>query len=310
MALREVQWEVTNNCNLRCKHCVASSGRKRLNELSTDEALHALEVFRCSGVTRVSYTGGEPFSRSDFRTILRRTGMMGLATGVITNGTMLRQADLETLLEFGVRVGISLDGADVGTNDAIRGDGAFKAATGTLSACAAMGIPTQLYVTVMRTNIGQLRGLMELAKTLGCKGVRLNEVNIVGRARTFAPILALRLKECASLLAVVGEITAEVFGQRISQPDDECWVDGSSVFMASNGDLYLCSEILQRSPRLTIGNIRNKAGTGGLFGNPLARVQPLPLQRCKCCYHVSVSEDVTLVTNSKTTCPLVCGGSP
>ena len=37
MPLREIHWEVTNKCNLRCKHCLPMSGPARLDELTTEE---------------------------------------------------------------------------------------------------------------------------------------------------------------------------------------------------------------------------------------------------------------------------------
>ena len=34
-----VNWELTLACNLRCRHCGSSAGKKRPDELTTDEAL-------------------------------------------------------------------------------------------------------------------------------------------------------------------------------------------------------------------------------------------------------------------------------
>ena len=77
MPLREIHWEVTNKCNLRCKHCLPMSGPARDNELTIEEAMTALETFRAAGASKVYFTGGEPFSRKDFLGLLKRGSGVG-----------------------------------------------------------------------------------------------------------------------------------------------------------------------------------------------------------------------------------------
>ncbi|HCE66084.1 MAG TPA: mycofactocin radical SAM maturase, partial [Geobacter sp.] len=59
-------WEVTLACNLRCSHCLSSSGEKACNELTTAEALDLVEQLHTAGVFQVNFGGGEPFIRPDF----------------------------------------------------------------------------------------------------------------------------------------------------------------------------------------------------------------------------------------------------
>src|SRR3990167_9451132 len=156
MPLREIHWEVTNKCNLRCKHCLPMSGPVRPDELTTEEAMAALDTFRDAGASKVFFTGGEPFSRKDFPVLLDRTVALGMRASVITNATFLRSTTLELVKRLQVHLGVSLDGADEATNDAIRGQGSFKQAIKALKQCRDSGISTTLYVTVTAVNVKQL----------------------------------------------------------------------------------------------------------------------------------------------------------
>ena len=56
-------WEVSLACNLRCRHCLSSSGRPAPRELDTAEALDAVDQLHRAGVFQVNFGGGEPFLR-------------------------------------------------------------------------------------------------------------------------------------------------------------------------------------------------------------------------------------------------------
>src|SRR3989344_4489249 len=156
MPLREIHWEVTNKCNLRCKHCLPMSGPARPDELTTEEALATLDTFRDAGASQVFFTGGEPFSRKDFPALLDRTVAWGRGASFIPNAPLLRSATLELVKRLQVQFGVSIDGVDEATNDAIRGQGSFRQAVEVLRQCRDSGISTTLYITVTAANVEQL----------------------------------------------------------------------------------------------------------------------------------------------------------
>jgi len=153
MPLHEIHWEVTNKCNLQCKHCLPMSGPPRPGELTTEEAMAALDSFKGAGASKVFFTGGEPFSRRDFTALLERTVALGMRASVITNATYLQGEILGLLKRLEVKLGVSLDGANEATNDAIRGKGSFKKTFESLKRCQENGIATTLYVTVTAANV-------------------------------------------------------------------------------------------------------------------------------------------------------------
>jgi len=298
MLLREIHWEITNKCNLRCKHCLPMSGHARPGELTTEEAMTALDTFRDAGASKVFFTGGEPFSRKDFPTLLERTVALGMQASVITNATFLRSATLELVKRLQVQLGISLDGANETSNDAIRGQGSFRQAVEVLKQCRDSGISTTLYVTVTLANVKQLGALARLAREQGCSGIHFNEVTIAGRALSFSDELALSKEQKKRLPELVAQATSDVFGEELSEPNDRCWVDGETLYMTADGNLYVCSEVFQRRPDLAIGNVRSFLLKEWLERN----ISVYSGHGSRCCYSVRASEHVVFVGNVAPEC--------
>ena len=59
--LDELWIYTTLSCNLRCRHCLVSAGKKLKDELSTDEIKRVVDEAIELGVKRFYITGGEPF---------------------------------------------------------------------------------------------------------------------------------------------------------------------------------------------------------------------------------------------------------
>lgn len=294
----EVHWEVTNKCNLRCKHCLPASGPVRDQELTTGEAMAALESFRATGVSRINFTGGEPFGRKDFLDILEQTVALGMRAAVITNATLLQASMLEAVKRLGVELGISLDGADEMTNDSIRGQGSFGQVVLALQQCQVMGIPVTLYVTMTAANVHQVEALAVLAQAYACRGIHYNEVTIAGRAIGFSDELELSEEQKGALPGLVARVATDVFGEEVSEIDERCFVDGETFYMAANGELYVCSEVFQCRPELSIGNVRSF-----LFRSWFdERASVYVGNGHSCCYGMFTSPHVVFVGNVGSDC--------
>ena len=300
MTLREIHWEVTNECNLRCKHCLPMSGKPRVNELSVEEALRALDGFAAAGVSRLYFTGGEPFGRADILTLLHRAVALGMDADVITNATKLDDVAIKTASELGIRLGVSIDGADAATNDAIRGKGTFKRVIEALKRCQDAHVSVTLYTTVTGMNFGQLHALGMLAWEYECVSIHFSEVTLAGRALRFPMDLSLSTDQRSLLPETVARVASDVFGEKLSPPDERCWVDGTSLYMTADGNLYFCSEVFQRRPDLALGNIRScqlqkwQEKKTSVYGQGQNR----------CCYGALVSDHVVLISNAAYDCTL------
>ena len=161
-------WEVSLACNLRCSHCLSSSGEPAEGELSTAEALDLVEQLHTARVFQVNFGGGEPFLRPDFEQILAACHARGIMTCISTNGTLLSPERVARLaLSRLVAIQVSLDGANSETCDAIRGEGVFAKAIEAVKLLAASSIPTSINTVLTTQNAGEIPAMHELAHSLG-----------------------------------------------------------------------------------------------------------------------------------------------
>ena len=163
-----VTWEVTLACNLRCSHCLSSSGKQAHDELSTGEAFDLIEQFSRAHIFQVNFGGGEPFMRSDFIGILDRCHEHGIMTCISTNGTLIDTSLVKRMAESSMlAIQVSIDGATAETCDKIRGKGTFDTAIKALQLLAATSIPTSINTVLTSQNADEIPALHSLSKSLG-----------------------------------------------------------------------------------------------------------------------------------------------
>jgi len=122
-------------CNLWCTHCFISCSPKNhsFEFMSANEVGKYLDESATYGVKEYYFTGGEPFMNRDMLAILEHTLQHGPAT-VLTNGILISPkiaARLRQLVDaslYTLEIRVSVDGCTEFTNDAIRGEGAFRRA--------------------------------------------------------------------------------------------------------------------------------------------------------------------------------------
>ncbi len=88
------QWELTCRCNLKCLMCYTdcSNTPERIRqELATPEIFRILDELQEAGCVELTFTGGEPLSRPDFRAIYERAHHLGFLITVFTNGTLITE---------------------------------------------------------------------------------------------------------------------------------------------------------------------------------------------------------------------------
>jgi len=179
---------VTEGCNCACRHCwIISSeqGRKRGQVISPDLLNAAIEEAKPLGLSSIKWTGGEPTFHPDFPALLAIQKKHGLSGIMESNGMKITPALARTLKESGVTfVSVSLDGAGPATHDAIRGvKGAYRRAMKGICNLTEAGLSTQIILTLMRANVDELQGLLDLAASLGADSVKLNIVQPTLRGR-------------------------------------------------------------------------------------------------------------------------------
>ena len=175
-------WELTYACNLACVHCLSSSGRRDPRELSTAECKSVIDELQRMQVFYVNVGGGEPTVRPDFWELLDYAIARDVGVKFSTNGVRIGKSEARRLAATDyVDVQVSLDGADAGINDAVRGKGSYDMARRALDALASEGFQNpKISVVVTRHNVSQLDEFKSLAASYGAT-LRLTRLRPSGR---------------------------------------------------------------------------------------------------------------------------------
>ena len=151
-------YEVTQACDLVCKHCRASAQEQAAtDELPTELSLRLIDqVASFPRKPHIVFTGGDPLKRADLFTLIRYAVSKELMVALTPSATPLatRQA-FEEAKQAGVQAfGISLDGATAAVHDAFRGfEGSFDKTTEMLENAMSLGIPVQVNTSITRRNV-------------------------------------------------------------------------------------------------------------------------------------------------------------
>lgn len=119
--------EVTNKCNLVCKHCFNASGNGKTDEITISKIAEIIDTIVKTGVDKITITGGEIQLYSDLAGLLEVISKYPQQRfHFITNGTIHNEKFINFVnSNKNIWVGVSLDGVTSDTHDAIRGKGAF-----------------------------------------------------------------------------------------------------------------------------------------------------------------------------------------
>jgi radical SAM protein len=165
-------YEVTQACDLVCKHCRASAQESaHPEELTTDQSMALIDqVTTFPRPPMMVMTGGDPLKRPDLFELIRHAAGAGLGVALTPSATPLATREaFQQAREAGVRaLGISLDGADAPTHDAFRGwEGSFQRTMRMLADARALQLPVQVNTTITRRNLHQIDAIAELLSGQG-----------------------------------------------------------------------------------------------------------------------------------------------
>ncbi len=161
-SLRYLLLNITNKCNLKCKHCyLGESGNK---ELETKLFEKAVSQFENIGGLKLMISGGEPLLHSKFQELMGILPSYELRVVVLSNGTLIRKKEAEKLSEYVDEVQVSIDG--IKSHDLLRGKNSYDMAMRGISALQDYGIPVSIATMVHRYNAGEFGDMKKLFSEL------------------------------------------------------------------------------------------------------------------------------------------------
>ncbi|WP_049279483.1 GDL motif peptide-associated radical SAM/SPASM maturase, partial [Ralstonia solanacearum] len=178
-----VVWEITLACDLKCLHCGSRAGRRRPDELNTEECLEVIESLARLGTREVSLIGGEAYLRKDWTQLIRAIRSHGMYCAIQTGGRNLTPKRLEQAVEAGLNgVGVSLDGL-APLHDKVRNvPGSFDRAVDTLKRARAAGLAISVNSQIGAQTMPDLPALMDTIIELGATHWQIQLTVAMGNA--------------------------------------------------------------------------------------------------------------------------------
>ena len=268
--LRWLFFEITDRCNLECRHCGSSctAEGRQLTAADIERTLRTIQ----SDKPGICLTGGEPMLHPDFFAIAERITAMGFQWGMTTNATLIDDEAASKLRTAGMStVSVSLDGMEKSHDDLRQRKGSWQLAVRGIRALKNAGFEPQVTTVLHKGNFDELGPLYDVLCEMGIRSWRPINVEPIGRACESGDML-LSSEQFAELLGFIRakrfdpECDMEVtFGcshylgteyERMVR--DHYFLCGAGILTASvrsNGDICACLDIENR-PELVQGNIR------------------------------------------------------
>ncbi|MDN3515188.1 MAG: radical SAM protein [Candidatus Brocadia sp.] len=175
-------WNLTNNCNLSCKHCYANANQIKGKDLDGEEMIRLVHQLKQSEVKFAILSGGEPLMREDVFDIACELKSAGIKTYLSTNGILVREDTVDRIKEHFDYIGISIDG-EAEVHDSFRGrKGAFEDSLRAIRLCLKTGLKVGVRFTLTKNTQKSLPFIFELARKEGIPKIYISHLVHSGRA--------------------------------------------------------------------------------------------------------------------------------
>ena len=227
-SLRYLMLEVTDRCNLVCRHCYLGDGSGKELGLSTINGV--LDELGQMGGLRLILTGGEPLLHPQFSEINMMVMGRPFRTILVTNATQIDDRIAEALRFNEVQV--SLDGMEKG-HDYLRGAGSFKKALQGVDSLRRAGRTISVATMVHRENTDELDRLESLVRESEAISWTLDVPCEAGRISGGSDDLIPAMEDCLKAME-------RSFGSEMHEPSEQYACGAHLACVKAGGDLTKC----------------------------------------------------------------------
>lgn len=223
--------EITQKCNLTCRHCYAGSSPSQplSHGMATSDWIRVISQARGAGCGALQFIGGEPTLYPDLPQLIQHAANEGFSSvEVFTNASTITDARLKLFREYGVHVACSFYSDDSSTHDLItRKPGSFHRTKNGIAKVLEYGLNLRVGIIEMEQNHDHHDRAASLLRGLGVTRISTDRIRGIGRGTS----------PKAPLLPKYGDICGH------------CWQ--GKLCVTDSGDAYPC--IMARKTR--VGNV-------------------------------------------------------
>lgn len=269
-----VSIELTDHCNLVCRHCYRNSSPALKTFIPTGSILQILDELCLFGVKTVELTGGEPMTHPDFDTLFERAATLFNLVPIVSNGTLIDASKVSLFSRFAKRmfVQVDLDGDSADVHEDLRRiPGSFANVCTAIQLLAAAGVPFRVVMNVYPKNLSRIRATAALARSLGASTFTLTPVLPLGRGSSMDG-LKIEDEDLREYARVVTELESEDPGfihvsveSRVehSQPNKSCGAGSKSLVIGPDGNVRPC--LMMEAYHGVLGSVLD-TGYAGFLG--------------------------------------------
>lgn len=179
-----LQWHLTQECDLHCRHCYDRSSRKAFPVGRAMTLLDELHEFCRRRFVRgqVSLSGGNPLLYPHFMDLYRAAAERDFMIAILGNATDRATIEQLVAIRMPVYYQVSLEGLEQ-HNDEIRGAGNFRRTITFLRMLTEMGVPNMVMLTLTRHNMSQVIPLAEVLEGI-TGGLTFNRLALFGEGES------------------------------------------------------------------------------------------------------------------------------
>lgn len=169
-----LELHLTDQCNLRCRHCYADYSATNSTFLVYKTAIKAMDDFKVldSSLTEystIAFSGGEALLHPRISSLIDFAARNFEGLTILTNGKLLTEDRIRKFADYGnVSIQVSVEG-DETTHDVIRGQGHFQEVLSRIDLLRDFNIDTQCAMTINKINLPFMEFYLQLCDEMDAK---------------------------------------------------------------------------------------------------------------------------------------------
>ncbi|KOY65406.1 radical SAM/SPASM domain-containing protein [Clostridium sporogenes] len=285
--LSQIQFDITNGCNMSCNHC--RNGKiapQEIENLTLQQCKQLLDEAKSLGCEWVNISGGEPLLHKDVYEIISYASDKAKVI-LLTNGYLVDKEVARKLKNSNVTlVQISLDSSVPDKHDKLRNKkGTYNQVIRAVHALQDVGIEVCFMVTLSKINYHEFIPILDIADKEGVSFVNFRRLISQGNGSDNYDELSLSKYEIKEFLATAkkyenkyaigiclfpfyflkDEVERKQYLKHKSEaPTGGCSAGVFGLAISNNGDILLCPHI-----PIALGNIKKNSLTEVWSNNPM-----------------------------------------
>lgn len=323
--------QLTEKCNLRCKHCFVSA--KNIGKEMDFEKIRDIifpHIIK-NDITKVTLTGGEPLLYSKIIDVIHLLISNHIEVGICTNAVLINESLLGEFKKCDkLHFNVSLDGFSPLSHGRFRGNQSqelYNIIIGNIRMLGDRGLLNGVLVTPnIYSSVEEYVKLCEFAKANHAKYVLMNPLSQFGRGENAAD-LAFNNQQMEELRQATKQFNGDGmemvyirFPNNEKKPLNEC-VAGKIMYIFTNGDIAYCPYMVFAARDVNSLYSDDNFILGNIFANDFDWKKSLEdykfpvnnnevclnCENIKCkkgCYAVKISQGSKLEKRDTNLCPL------